>query len=172
MTSRFPTLETALALAAGLSLAAVLLLPPTPYLTPALHPWALGLSGLWTAWCLLRLDQRLAHWRRWGMSPAWTLNQARVPRVSGLLLGKGFRWNATHVQTLETAMMRDGSLPTAPTSRGGIPALHATGHAAERLVVLPETEMVGQMGILGTNRSGKTSLLKLVTVQVIGGQDA
>ena len=169
MASGVPSLEIALAGIASGSLVTLFLLPPTSLLAPELHPWAALLSAGWSLWRLAALERALARRRRWAVSPDWCLDVARLPRGRGLLLGKGFRWNATHVQQLETALVEEGSLPTAETSRGGSPALHAVGMGEEQLVRLPETEMVGHMGILGTTRSGKTSLMKLLTVQAIGG---
>src|SRR5215831_19937384 len=93
-------------------------------------------------------------------------------RTAGLLLGKAFRWSATHTQTLETALARDGVLPVAPDSRGGHPALHAVGQESEQNLVLPWSELVGQTGVTGTTRSGKTTLLEAIATGVIAAPGA
>jgi hypothetical protein len=67
------------------------------------------------------------------------------------------------------ALATDKALPTATESRGGHPALHAVGHAEEVPLVLPWSELVGQVGVTGTTRSGKTRLLEVIAEEVIRG---
>jgi hypothetical protein len=85
----------------------------------------------------------------------------------GLFVGKGFRWHGGHTQVLETSLAQDGPLPVDAGPRGGIPALCAIGQADEVDVVIPWSELEAQTGIQGSNRSGKTTELELMSVQAI-----
>ena len=101
-----------------------------------------------------------------------TLAASGARRTSGVLLGRAFRWHAGHTQVLETALARDGALPTAEDARGGHPALHAVGEETEQPLVVPWSEMTGHVLITGTTRSGKTRLLEVLAAEVIRGPGA
>jgi hypothetical protein len=85
----------------------------------------------------------------------------------GLFVGKGFRWHGGHTQILESALAQDGPLPVDEGPRGGIPALYAIGQDEEVDVVIPWSELEAQTGLQGSNRSGKTTELELMSVQAI-----
>ena len=167
MTSRFPRLDVALAGVAVGSLLTALLLPPTPYLAAGLRPWALGLSAAWLAGCLWRLDTSLHQWHSWRVSPDWMTTPARLLRPEGVNLGQGFRWDGTHVQTLELAMRESGGLPAATGPRGGYPALQAVGEAEEEPLVLSWELMRRHVGLVGTTGSGKSVELQSIVMQAI-----
>ena len=158
---------------------------PRPWAPPALQPLTQGLLGAWTLW---RLGQLLTTWVarwRWHRTPIWQLAAADLPLAptpwwlprgvrrglqhggawphTGLFLGRAFRWNAHHTQTLALALARDGVLPVATDARGGHPALHAVGHRHERPLVLPWSDLAGHVLVAGTTRSGKTRCLELLS---------
>jgi hypothetical protein len=85
----------------------------------------------------------------------------------GLFVGKGFRWHGGHTQRLEAALAHDGPLPVDEGPRGGIPALYAIGQRDEVDVVIPWSELEAQTGLQGSNRSGKTTELALMSLQAI-----
>jgi hypothetical protein len=85
----------------------------------------------------------------------------------GLFIGKGFRWHGGHTQLLEAALAQDGPLPVDEGPRGGIPALYAIGQHDEVDVVIPWSELEAQTGLQGSNRSGKTTALELMSLQAI-----
>ena len=85
----------------------------------------------------------------------------------GLFVGKGFRWHGGHTQILEAALAHDGPLPVDEGPRGGIPALYAIGQKDEVDVVIPWSELEAQTGLQGSNRSGKTTELALMSLQAI-----
>jgi conjugal transfer pilus assembly protein TraD len=158
-----------------------------PWLTPDVHPLALWLAAAWMAWRLHQLDRALAAHRAWTVSPPWAIPPEAlgdVPRPAwlprrlwrqrqrGVLLGKGFRWNAAYTQTLETALAREGALTIQDGSQGGMPALHAVGAAREEAVVVPWAEMRGQVLVTGTTGSGKTRLLEVLASEAIRGEGA
>ena len=89
--SRFPVLETALTGVAAGSLGTLWSLLPSPYLTPTLVPYTLGVSTAWVLWCPWRLDRGVATWHRWHVSPAWVVAPAAMMHRRGALFGKGFR---------------------------------------------------------------------------------
>jgi hypothetical protein len=184
MSARFPWPDVTLLGLAGGSLLAGLLLPPSPSLDPVWLPWWQRLSALWTLGCGWRLERRLRQRQAWWHSPTWLLPPEalagmaqrpwyrrwfRPPPPQGVLLGSAFPWHAGHTQTLEMALATDKALPTATASRGGHPALHAVGQAEEVPLVLPWSELVGQVGVTGTTRSGKTRLLEVIAEEVIRG---
>src|SRR5262245_25656840 len=92
--------------------------------------------------------------------------------ASGVFLGRGFRWTAHHTRALVEVLDRDGALPVDSGLRGGHPALYAIGQQEEVPVVLPWSEMEAQTGLQGTNRSGKTTELELMSVQAIHADGA
>jgi hypothetical protein len=162
---------------------------PRPWAAPALQPLTQGLLGAWT---LGRLGHLCATWadrHRWHHTPRWQLTAADLPLAptprglprglryllqragvwphAGLFLGRAFRWNAHHTQTLALALARDGALPVAAEARGGHPALHAVGRRHERPLVLPWSELAGHVLVAGTTRSGKTRGLELLVTEAI-----
>jgi hypothetical protein len=184
MSARFPWPEVMLMWLATGSLLASLLAPASPVLDPTWLPWWQRLSALWTLGCSWRVECCLRHRRAWLSSSTWLLDAEDLAAVvqrpwyrrwmhptppQGLLLGKAFPWHAGHTQILEMALATEQALPTATDSRGGHPALHAVGQAEEVPLVLPWSELVGQVGITGTTRSGKTRLLEVIAEEVIRG---
>ena len=168
MTSRFPVLQTVLAGVALGSLTTLWWLLPSPYLARVLAPYALGLSGAWTLWCLWRLDRCVAQWRAWFVSPAWDIPVASCPSLRGWRWAKAFPGRVTTRRCLNWRFCTMGHCRPRRVAGGGCPRCMRWGLRRKRVVVLPWSEMVGHVGILGTTRSGKTSLLKAVTAQVIG----
>jgi len=73
MSSTRPHTDILLAGLASSTVLAVVLVPPTPWLAPDVHPLALTLSALWAAWRLLALDRTLAQRRAWHQAPGWAL---------------------------------------------------------------------------------------------------
>src|SRR5262245_43269010 len=132
MTSRYPWQAAVLSVIASSTF--LLLIIPYPYpIALALLYWAQRLSGCWAVVCLCVWRQGHRHWRAWRVSPTWVTTPAELHTPIGLCLGQGFLWDATHVQTLEAAILADGGLPVAQGPRGGYPALHAVRAQADRL---------------------------------------
>jgi len=167
--SRFPWFETGRLLLAGGLIGTVWLLPPSPYLAPAHRPWMLGCSVAFAFWCALGCERRLRTWQTWHRSPLWRLSPQALSRWSKAdpLLGQGFLWTDRHTEALEAEIRAVGALPVAPPPRGGTAALQAVGARDEAKVQVPWSEMVGQFGIFGANRSGKSTLMEVLLVQVI-----
>lgn len=174
-TRGFPRLGSAVTRAglAGSALLALGLHPVTPWLSPEWLPLATTVAGTWGTMGLQRLWNLYRQRQAWQVSPAWTLAPEDLgPAAQGLLLGQAFPWTAHHTQFLETALARDGALPTATGSRGGHPVLHAVGQPAERPLWLPWSELVGHVLVTGTTRSGKTRTLALMARAAIAAPGA
>src|SRR5262249_37556433 len=163
---------------ASVTCLAASLWPESPYLAPTLRPLAQTLAGGWALWRLLALDRAWSTHRAWRHNSDWTLRPEDLASLgtpwwrrwwarpqTGLGIGRGFRWDATHTQALETVLARDGRLPVAKDSRGGYPALGAVGHAQP--LTLPLPELTGHTGIRGTTRAGKTVLLEVLAAEAI-----
>src|SRR5262245_7865688 len=162
-----------LTVVAGATCAASYLWPDSPYLAPTLRPIAQTLASGWAVWRLLALDRAWTEHRAWRHNTDWIIRPEDLARLgtpwwrrwwprlqTGLALGRGFCWDATHTQTLETVLAREGRLPVADDPRGGHPALGAVGRHTQPLY-LPFPELAGHAGIKGTTRSGKTVLLEV-----------
>jgi len=143
-------------------------LPPAYAAAPLQTPVDL-LALTWLVWRLLLLDRTWHTWRAWRVSPApWVLAATASPCLTdGLLLGEAFAWTTAQTQALETFLVDEETLPVATSARGGHPALHAVGAGAVQLLPLPWSELVGQVGVLGTTRSGKSTLLELLMTHAI-----
>lgn len=167
MTSRFPALDGVLAsLALGLLLT-FWLLPPTPWLASSLRPWALGLNLVWVGWRLAVLDRALARWRAWRVGQSWLITPASLTRPHTVVLGKGFRWHASHVEQLERVLLDDKGLPEWSDDRGGYPGLHAVGLAEEADVTISWTNLTTHLGLFGTTGSGKSTALEMLLTQAV-----
>jgi hypothetical protein len=79
-----PRRETGLLLLAGSTLGILLVAPQTPWLAPALRPWTLTLSAVWTVWRAIALDRALAHRRAWSRSVLWQLDPTELPHAACL----------------------------------------------------------------------------------------
>ena len=167
--SQFPRVELALVVLAAALGVTVATLPQTPYVDPVSRPGLLWVSAGWVLWRGIVLDRCLTTRRAWHVTPLWEIDAATVARDPQVnpLLGRGFRWTERHTQVLEEEIRAVGALPVGPEPRGGTAALHAVGQSREEAIRLPWSEFVGQGGLRGTNRSGKTQMLKLLIVQAI-----
>lgn len=177
---RRPWSELALVGLAASAAAAVWWAAPTPYLAPELQT-ATRLLGLsWVLRCGWRLDRALAKRRAWTSAEDWHLALADLPAAAqtwwqwlrghhpdGLFLGRAFRWQGSHTQELETALLTEKALPVAETVRGGHPALHAVGQRRERPLILPWSEGVMHTLLEGMTRAGKSELFHVLINQVI-----
>src|SRR5262249_12943528 len=116
-----PLLRTAVA---GATCAAAYLWPETPYLAPTLRPLVHTVAGGWAVSRVVAPDCAWAAYRAWGRNADWIvpaegLGGLSTPwwrrwtstQPSALTIGRGFRWDATDTQALETVLARDGRLP-------------------------------------------------------------
>ena len=167
--SRFPLFELGLVIVSATVGVVVASIEASVYFHPAYRPPLLWVCAAWVLWRGLVLDRCLTRRQAWHVTPLWEIDAATVahdPQVNPLL-GRGFRWTERHTQALEDEIRTVGALPVGPEPRGGTAALHAVGEDEEADICIPWTEFVGQGGLRGTNRSGKTQLLKLLIVQAI-----
>lgn len=167
MTSRFPVGATVLAGVALGSLAVLWGMPSSPWLAPVLRPWALGVGLAWSFWRLVVLDRALHRWRAWHVGQHWTIAPATLTQPDTVVLGKGFRWQASHVEELERALLQDKGFPHWHHDRGGYPALHAVGLAEERDVTISWTNLTTHLGLFGTTGSGKSTALEMLLAQAV-----
>jgi hypothetical protein len=126
----------------------------------------------WSGRCMVRVGQ--AGWwrRRWTRNQVWQVGPDTLPRLAprpqqGLYLGEGFPWNGQYTQRLEQAIAVDGALPVSTDTQGGHPALQAVGAGAAQAWVIPWPELEAHVGVTGTTRSGKTTLLEVFVEEAI-----
>jgi conjugal transfer pilus assembly protein TraD len=167
----FPRLEGVLLALALLACGVLLVLPPQEWHAAPCRLPALSVSAAWALWRAWAFTQARLHQQAWTTAPTWVLDPttARRTHQHGMLIGRGFPWNATHTQILETAVATLGSLPTDPAPTRGYPALHAVGRHQERALRVPWDDWGGHTVITGATGSGKTVLLRLIVNESIAG---
>jgi hypothetical protein len=126
----------------------------------------------WTGLCMVRLGQAFWWQRRWTRNQVWQVGPTTLPMLAprpqqGLYCGEGFPWNGAYTQRLEQAIAIDGALPVSADTQGGHPALQAVGHSAVQACIIPWPELEAHVGITGTTRSGKTTLLEVFVEEAI-----
>ncbi len=154
----------ALGLSGGLGLSGLFMPVSLEAISMSSAVLVLGLWRTYQGFYIVRYRRHL------GRLPAYALSSADWPRLSkALFLGRGFLWEARHVQRLRDCYQSRFAafVPRVEQSPlGGNPYLHGV-ELKEQSVGLPLSERVGHTLVLGTTRVGKTRLLEILAAQAI-----